>query len=159
MEFVIDIAYFELNTVIDTDFDTNKAENHLVEAHEIQLYELLGKDLYNRVQTILAGTPTTIESELIELLKPFVLKATEVSLVPFLNNPVTAKGTQDRNGNFTTSANDTNSGLVLDSIRGKLEAYAERVRDFLKDNLIDFPEYNKNCTQNGNNFYSSIHGI
>lgn len=157
MELIIDLGYFETNTVIDTDFDTNKAYNHIVEAHEIGLYELLGEDLYNRVQTALENPGTDLDAEaLVELCKMFVLKASEVSLVPFLNNPVTAKGTQDRNGNFTTSTNDVNAGIILHSIREKKEVYAERVRSYLNKNAGLFPEWKCNGEQN---FYTTIHGV
>lgn len=158
MELIIDILYFETNTVIDTDFDTNKAYNHIVEAHEIGLYELLGKELYDRVQTALANPGTDLPAEdLADRCKQFVLKASEVSLIPFLNNPVTAKGTQDRNGNFTTSTNDTNAGIILHSIREKKEVYAQRVRDFLDDNKTVYTEWDK-C-KGDQNFYTTIHGV
>ena len=157
MELLIDIAYFETNTLIDTDFDTNKAYNHLVRAHEIQLYELYGKDLYNRIQTALAGTPSADEQALIDITKPFVCSATEVNYLPFLATPVTAKGVQERNGNFTTSSNDTNKGLMLESFRADMELYAQRVRDYLLDNLAKFPEWK--CKTGDGNFYTAIHGV
>ena len=40
MEFVITLEYFEEATIIDTDFDGNKVENHIVDAQEIMLKEL-----------------------------------------------------------------------------------------------------------------------
>lgn len=159
MEFVIDIAYFEENTVIDTDFDSNKAYNHMIDAQEIQLRELLGKDLYNKVQLWLANTPapTPTEQGLIDCLKPFVLKATELNFIPFLNSPVTAKGTMDRNGDYTNRTNDTNTGLILDNVRAKVEYYAEICRDYIHDNIIDFPDWK--CEDGSQDFYSTIYGV
>lgn len=155
MILIIDINYFEENTIIDTDFDSAKCYNFIVEAHEIQLFELLGEDLFDRVQTALGGVPTPIEQELIDLCKPFLVKATELDFVPFLNSPVTAKGTQERTGNFTTSANDMNKSVIMDKIRARVESYAEKVRKFLDKNSNDFPEWNK-CSDDGN-FYTTIH--
>jgi hypothetical protein len=158
MNLIINSQYFEDNTVIDTDFSVEKSYIHLIEAHEIQVFELLGKELFDRVQTILSGTPAGLELDLINLLKPFTVKATEINLIPFLNSPVTAKGTQDRTGNFTQSANDTNTGLTLDAVRSRLETYAQKVRNFLDDNRTEFPEW-KHCHEGGQNFYSCIHGV
>jgi len=157
MQLLIDIQYFETNTLIDTDFDANKAYNHMVRAHEIQLYELYGKELYNRIQTALAGTPTADEQELIDLSKPFVCSATEVNYLPFLATPVTAKGVQERNGNFTQSSNDTNKGLMVENFRADMEIYAERVREYLRLNLDKFPEWK--CKTGHGNFYTPIHGV
>ena len=157
MQEIIDIAYFENNTIIDTDFDTNKAYNHLVDAHEIQTKQLVGKELYAKIQLWLAGTPvpTPIEQGLIDCLKPFVLKATELNLVPFLNHPVTAKGTMERSGDFTTRSDNTNTGLQLDNIRGKMECYAEDCREYIKDNIETFPEWK--CDDGSQDFYSTVY--
>lgn len=161
MEFVIDLAYFENNTVIDTDFDGDKVQNHLVDAHEIQLRELLGWELYDLVQLWLADNPipTPIEQGLISHLKPFVLKATELNVIPFLNAPVTAKGTMDRSGDYTTRTDNTNTGLILDNVRAKVEYYAELCRKYLRKNEESFPLYNKYCKDGSQDFYSTIYGV
>tara|TARA_R110002153_G_scaffold189041_4_gene341890 strand:+ start:4817 stop:5296 length:480 start_codon:yes stop_codon:yes gene_type:complete len=159
MEFVIDLAYFENNTVIDTDFDGDKVQNHLVDAHEIQLRELLGTELYDEVQLWLDNnpTPTAIEQGLIDYLKPFVLKATELNVIPFLNAPVTAKGTMDRSGDYTTRTGNINTGLILDNVRAKMEYYAELCRKYLRKNIINFPSYQ--CEDGSQDFYSTIYGV
>ena len=157
MELIIDIAYFEEATIIDTDFDSNKVSNHLIDAQEIMLKELLGRKLYSEMQLWLANNPapTPVQTALIELCKPFVLKATELYLVPFLNAPVTAKGTMERNGDYTKRTNDTNSGLILDNIRAKVEWYAEEVRIYLSENRSSFPNWK--CEDGDQNFYSTIY--
>ncbi len=157
MNFVIDTDYFETNTVIDTDFDIKKAYNHLIDAHEVQLYELLGKSLYDRLQTILGDLQNAdpIELELIECLKPFMVKATELNLTPFLNTPVTAKGSMDRSGEYTKRAIEDTTARILDNIRAKEEFYAEKCREFLECNSKEFPEYH--CNGSGSDFFSPIH--
>ena len=157
LNFVIDTDYFETNTVIDTDFDIKKAYNHLIDAHEVQLYELLGKDLYDRLQTILddIANASAIELELIEFLKPFMVKATELNLTPFLNTPITAKGSMERSGDYTKRSADETTARILDNIRAKEEFYAEKCREFLKCNSKYFPEYQ--CNGSGNDFFSPIH--
>lgn len=158
MELIISIEYFEQFTIIDTDFDSNKVNNHLVDAQEIQTTELLGVELYDRIQLALQNPTTDPDADALALkLKPFVLKATELNLVPFLNKPVTAKGTQDRSGNFSTSASGTDQGLILDNIRAKVEYHALRIREFLNDNSTKYPEYRNDCNGNNQNFYSTIH--
>lgn len=159
MEFVIDQAYFESNTVIDTDFDGDKMQNHLVDAQEISMRELLGVKLYDKVQLWLANNPApnTIQQGLIDLLKPFVLKATELNLIPFLNSPVTAKGTMDRSGDYTSRTSGVNTGLILDNVRAKMEYYAELCRIYIKDNDTTFTEWD--CNEDGQDFYSTIYGI
>ncbi len=162
MEFLIDVTYFENFTVIDTDFDANKKLNtHLVDAHKVQVYELLGKDLYNRLQTALDTPGSDPDADtLADLsdLKDFTLKATELNLIPFLNTPVTAKGTQERTGNFSQSASGTDRGLRLDKVRALLEVYAMRVRDYIRENSDIYPEYLR-CKNIDQNFYSGIHGV
>ena len=158
MELIITIEYFEANTIIDTDFDTNKVNNHLVDAQEIQVTELLGQELYDEIQLALAGTPTADQVILINKLKPFTLKATELNLVPFLNKPVTAKGTVERSGNNTAPASGTDQGLILDNIRAKVEYHALKIRKFLNENLTKYPAY-KSCSGRTQNFYSCIHGV
>jgi hypothetical protein len=159
MEFVIDLNYFEEATIIDTDFDGNKVENHIVDAQEIMLKELLGRKIYEEMQLWLASSPapSPIQTLLIELCKPFVLKATELYLIPFLNSPVTAKGTMDRSGDYTTRTNDINTGLILDNVRAKVEYYAEEVRQFLSENRTDFPKWK--CEDGDQNFYSTIYMV
>jgi len=157
MELVITIQYFEENTIIDTDFDGNKVYNHLIDAQEIMLSELLGRKIYADMQLWLGNNPapSTIQQELIDKCKPFVLKATELYLIPFLNTPITAKGTMERRGDYTSRANDTLSGLRLDNVRAKVEHYAEQVRLFLSDNRTDFPKWK--CEDGDQNFYSTIY--
>jgi len=162
MEFLIDVTYFENFTVIDTDFDANKKLNtHMVDAHKVQVYELLGKELYERIQTALANPGADVDADALANLsdlKDFTLKAVELNLIPFLNTPVTAKGTQDRSGNFTASASATDKGLRLDKVRALLEVYAMRVRDYLTDNADKYPEYHR-CKRKDQNFYTGIHGV
>ncbi len=162
MEFLIDTNYFENFTVIDTDFDANKKLNtHMVDAHKVQVYELLGKDLYNRLQTALPSPGTDPDADALASLsdlKDFTLKAVEINLIPFLNDPVTAKGTQERTGNFSQSASGTDKGLKLDKVRALLEVYAMRVRDYLKENASKYPEYNR-CKRADQNFYTGIYGV
>ena len=159
MEFVITLEYFEEATIIDTDFDGNKVENHIVDAQEIMLKELLGRKLYSDMQLWLASNPapSPIQQELIDCCQPFVLKATELYLIPFLNSPVTAKGTMERSGDYTKRTNDTNTGLILDNVRAKVEWYAEECRRFLKENRSDFPTWK--CEDGDQNFYSTIYQV
>ena len=156
MNSVITIQYYEDNTVIDTDFDSSKATVHMTDAHEINLNELLGDDLYARVQAILDDLPSAsqIEKDLITCLKMFVVKATDTRLTPFLNTPVSAKGTQERSGDFTSSSDNQGRALRLDVMRASEEVFAEKCRKFLVKNIKEFPEYK--CA-GGNDFYSSIH--
>ena len=162
MDFIIDVQYFENFTVIDTDFDANKKLNtHMVDAHKVQVYELLGKELYERIQNALANPTTDPDADTLaglSDLKDFTLKAVELNLIPFLNDPVTAKGTQDRTGNFSQSASGVDKGLKLDKVRSLLETYAQRVRDYIKDNSDKYPEYDR-CNKSDQNFYTAIHGV
>jgi|GEM_PF-6266591 len=159
MNNVITLEYFENNTVIDTDFSLEKAEIHLIEAHEIQLWELLDEKLYNRVQLILDDLPNAdqIEKDLITCLQPFMVKSTEVNLVPFLNFPITAKGTTERRGDFTSPAPQPEKSRILNVVRGREEFYAQKCRDFLIKNINEFPEYN--CGDSSQDFYSSIYAV
>ena len=111
-------------------------------ASQMHSQPILGSDLYDDLLVkFSAQTLSTIETELVLLIKPMEAYRSAEMAIPFINFQVKNKGIQTQNGN---NSNEVDTG-VMSYLRKELinraEFYTERLQTFLCKNSSSFPLY------------------
>lgn len=142
MIYFVDEQFIKVNTQLSKNIDwSDIAPNIRVAAITYprnQLGKVFFDDLLSKFN---AGTLSSIEDELVELVKYITAFRAADLTVPFLSFSIKNKGIQSQSGNFSAS-----EGLeVLNYMRNEIKKFAhikeKELKEFLKENEKDFPLY------------------
>lgn len=136
---------------------------HITNAHEIELYELIGEDCVNELCAAKeSDTLTTLQTQLIELLTPWLVHIIAIRALTIGRGFWTASGLVfSTPGNYTSAdsqsinANRTHMSTV-DYLRSDGEKYRRRIIDFLQENTTSFPCLPTICGCNDKLFIYSV---
>jgi hypothetical protein len=139
--YLIGTAYLKENTPLNDNLDDKLLKNAIKEAQEIYIRDIIGSGLYNEIQTqAFNSTLTNLNQTLIDnyiapCLKYYTLVESMLPLTfKFLNKSVAT-----RSAEFATPATPSDLSLIEHRYRDKAEYYAERLRDYLKENTTQYP--------------------
>lgn len=138
----IDQFFLKKITPISTNVDVNEVASHIETAELINTREVLGKNLYDDLTTkIVAGTLSTIEAELVEIMKQALAYRSCEIAIPFLGIKIRSKGVVRLNDEFATSASLEDMKYLRSELSKRAEYFETRAKDFLCQFSVDFPLY------------------
>lgn len=147
--FLISEAKFRQFTDVDTNLDTTLIKNAIREAQDIELQRLLGTNLYQKLlsdvdSSSLTGAYQTLVDDYVQ---DFLIYATyfysldSIYLRSRNNGLITPNG-----GENSIAATQQLYNVKRQSVKNKMEYYAQRLRNYLIENDSVFPELNTNNT-------------
>lgn len=149
------------NTTISQSVDEDLIHPVILIAQDRYILPVLGTDLFEKLKTEIAGTPSGVY---LTLLKDYVQKClcqfTLATLYPVLRLRAVNHSVVSMNNEQGTSASHDDIQRLIDSATDMAEFYRQRMIDYLQDNTTSFPEYSSNTgsdmSPTTRNYYSGI---
>lgn len=139
------VEQFKDVMTINVDVDAKTIKTVLYNTQLVQIQSLLGTDLYKKIIELVETGDITLPANaayktlLDEHIKVCLRFEGYSRLIPHLNNQLTDKGQQSRNGEFSQPSGDA---ILMKRAKNDAELMAKLMMEFICDNIGDYPEYN-----------------
>jgi hypothetical protein len=141
--YFISTSYLQDNSPINENVDPKILKSSIKEAQEIYIRDVIGSGIYDELQdqayngTLTADNTTLLDSYIAPCLKYYTLTESMLPMTfKFMNKSVAS-----RNSENATAITPQELSLIEQRYRDKAEYYAERLRDYLKENPTIYPKY------------------
>jgi hypothetical protein len=141
--YFVSVTYLKDNTPLNENLDDKLLKSSIKEAQEIYIRDVIGSGIYDELQdqayngTLTADNTTLLDSYIAPCLKYYTLTESMLPMTfKFMNKSVAS-----RNSENATAITPQELSLIEQRYRDKAEYYAERLRDFLKENPTLYPKY------------------
>lgn len=160
----ISTDYLYLHTALDKNIDADYLTSFIDKAMDLQIQQVLGNSLYVKLINDIYTTGTTTGYYLV-LLTDYVQRATAEWVVyhsiPFLNYHLTNKAVSTNNSDSSNASDVDSLKWLRQQVRDNAEFYSERIRDYLRNNSVQFPELysttGENIRPTNNSYYSGMY--
>jgi hypothetical protein len=141
--YFVSVTYLKDNTPLNENLDDKLLKSSIKEAQEIYIRDVIGSGIYDELQdqayngTLTGDNTTLLDSYIAPCLKYYTLTESMLPMTfKFMNKSVAS-----RNSENATAITPQELSLIEQRYRDKAEYYAERLRDFLKENPTIYPKY------------------
>ena len=141
--YLISVSYLKDNTPINENLDDKLLKSAIKEAQEIYIRDVIGSGIYDELQdqafnsTLTADNTTLLDSYIAPCLKYYSLTESMLPMTfKFMNKSVAT-----RNSENATPVSIDELTLIEQRYRDKAEYYADRLRNFLKENPTLYPKF------------------
>ena len=140
MNYWFDPEYFRLYSIHTEGVDERQYQQHLEQAQEFLLVELIGESLKNHLyNAISGGTATTEEQNIVSYIKKYLLYNVELKLCDFLSYRNTSKGVQEFTQSDSSVSDYSNNVKLKDTFKQYIEQWKVKICKYLHDNRDSFP--------------------
>lgn len=147
-------------TSLNGNVDTDKFLQYILIAQETTVQQILGTDLYNKIQNDIEGDTLTgnYSSLVSDYIKPVLCHAAMVQYLPFAAFTIGNNGIFKRSSENSETASKNEIDYLVEKERDILQFYIDRITEYLNFNAPSkFPEYYTNSNEdirplNGINF-------
>lgn len=134
--------YLKDFTPASNNLDIEQVKPHIEYSQDAYTQDVLGTNLYNDLQTKYSGqTLSTIEQQLVLLIKPALAYRSLEATIPFINTQIRNKGLVNQNSENAVQAEMDRMRYLRDESKNRAEFYEQRVVTFLCNNKASFPLY------------------
>jgi hypothetical protein len=149
---LISVSDIQMFRAISDNVPDARLDPYIFEAQEMDLYELLGKDLYLKLFTEV--TPQTFPAtyfypELKNHYAGFLCYSAYARLLSQNQTTVTAYGVVSKKTDFSDLVPEPTLQRTIQAARGSAQEYAKRLITFLNDNSELYPEWKTCCNFRG----------
>lgn len=139
----ISVDYVKLNTIIDSSVDANLLETNISVAQDKYIEGHLGYTLYQRlmndvINDTLSGYYLTLMTDYIQ---PCLNFWTLYEAYPNLNYKVTNKAVSTKHTDTTDASSLEELQYLRQGVRSTAEHYGKKIREYIINNIAQFPEY------------------
>lgn len=137
------------NSILDGNLDTDKFIQFVKIAQEIDVQNLLGSKLYDKISAdIIAGTLTGNYLTLVnEYVQPILIWFAQVNYIPFSAYTISKGGVYKHLAENSQSVDKTEVDYLVAKAREYANYYSTRMVDYLCFNNELFPEYTSNTDE------------
>ena len=137
------------NSIIDGNVDTDKFIQFIKVAQQIDIQNLLGTDLYNKISAdivagSLAGNYLSLTNTYIQ---PTLIWFAQMNYIPFAAYKITNKGVLKGTSEQSQTVDKNEVDYLVAKAREYANYYSTRLVDYLSFNDNLFPEYNTNTNE------------
>jgi len=133
-------------TVLDGNLDNDKFIQFLWVAQEIHIQNILGSDLYEKIQSDIAGSSLTgAYQTLVETyIKPALVHMAVYEYLPFAPYNVSNKGVFKYTSESAVVADRDDIEDMRNAAKNHGDYYILRLKNYIRANESSYPEYNTN---------------
>ena len=137
------------NSIIDGNTDTDKFIQFIKVAQQIDIQNLLGTDLYNKISAdIVAGNLAGNYLLLVNTyVQPTLIWFAQMNYIPFAAYKITGKGVLKGTSEQSETVNKNEVDYLVAKAREYANYYSTRLVDYLSFHNDLFPEYNTNTDE------------
>ena len=138
------------NSIIDGSTDYDKIIQFVKIAQIIDIQNLLGTDLYNKISTLIANgeiddvANAKYKTLLNTHLQPMLIWAAQIYYIPFAAYSIKNGGVFKHRSETSETVSKNEVDYLVDKAREFMEYYSRRFIDFMSFNQSDYPEYTSN---------------
>lgn len=134
------------NSIIDGNVDTDKFIQFIKVAQQIDIQNLLGTDLYNKISAdIVAGTLAGNYLSLVNTyVQPTLIWFAQMNYIPFAAYQIKNGGVFKHSSETAQNVDKNEVDYLVSKAREYANYYSTRLVDYLSFNDNLFPEYNTN---------------
>jgi len=116
---------------------------YIMQAQDLFLQPVLGTKIYKAIKSkVVAQSLNPQETELLEeYIAPMLIQKSFALSIPFLKYKIVDKGVVSGSSETSSDTNLNEIKYIIDKVEVAAQFYQQRVREYLIDNLNDFPEY------------------
>ena len=139
--YFISTSYLKTNSTINENVDDKLLKSAIKEAQEIYIRDIIGSGLYDELQTqafagtLTANNTTLLDSYIAPCLKYYTITESMLPMTFKLMN----KSVATRQAENATAITIDELTLIEQRFRDKAEYYANRLRDYLRENTNTYP--------------------
>lgn len=133
-------------TPLSGSIDFDKVIQYIEIAQDIHIHELLGTQLYERIQSdIISGTLTGDYAQLVsKYVKPILAQYSLLEYLPFSQYTINNKGVFKHTSENSNSVDKEDMNSMTEATRDTAQHYAKRMIDYICANPTLFDEYLSN---------------
>ena len=137
------------NSIIDGNVDTDKFIQFIKVAQQIDIQNLLGTDLYNKISAdIVAGTLAGNYLTLVNTyVQPTLIWFAQMNYIPFAAYQIKNGGVFKHSSETAQNVDKNEVDYLVGKAREYANYYSTRLVDYLSFNDNLFPEYNTNTNE------------
>ena len=137
------------NSIIDGNVDTDKFIQFIKIAQQIDIQNLLGTDLYNKISAdIVAGTLSGNYLSLVNTyVQPTLIWFAQMNYIPFAAYQIKNGGVFKHSSETAQNVDKNEVDYLVAKAREYANYYSTRLVDYLSFNDNLFPEYNSNTNE------------
>ena len=137
------------NSIIDGNVDTDKFIQFIKVAQQIDIQNLLGTDLYNKISAdIVAGTLAGNYLSLVNTyVQPTLIWFAQMNYIPFAAYQIKNGGVFKHSSETAQNVDKNEVDYLVAKAREYANYYSTRLVDYLSFNDNLFPEYNTNTNE------------
>jgi hypothetical protein len=134
------------NSILDGNVDTDKFIQFIKIAQQIDIQNLLGTDLYNKISAdIIADNLTGDYLDLVnDYIQPMLIWFAQVNYIPFAAYQIKNGGIYKHSSETAETVNKNEVDYLVAKAREYANYYSTRFVDYMSFNDNLFPEYNTN---------------
>ena len=140
---LISSAKLRAFTDIGNNYNATDLSNAVEKAQKLELEPIIGKNLYERLQTgVMDGTLTTIQTTLLDdYIEPYLIQASYLNVLEsiFLRPRSTGLGQRAGSEGFTPASRELYNQKRL-SVQGEMDFYGNKMVEYLDNNRHLYPE-------------------
>ena len=137
------------NSILDGNVDTDKFIQFIKVAQQIDIQNLLGTDLYNKISAdIVAGTLAGNYLSLVNTyVQPTLIWFAQMNYIPFAAYQIKNGGVFKHSSETAQNVDKNEVDYLVSKAREYANYYSTRLVDYLSFNDNLFPEYNTNTNE------------
>jgi len=139
------------NSIIDGNVDTDKFIQFIKVAQQIDIQNLLGTDLYNKIGTDIAAGGTGLTGNYLTLVnkyvQPTLIWFAQMNYIPFAAYQIKNGGVFKHSSETAQNVDKNEVDYLVSKAREYANYYSTRLVDYLSFNDNLFPEYNTNTNE------------
>lgn len=155
--------YLYKHTIIDENVDSNYLNKFIDQAQDLSIQQTIGNALYVKLQNDINSN--ALAGYYLTLMNNYIQRATaEYALyyaLPFINYHVTNKAVSKNNSDSSSASDMEELKWLRSQIKDNAEFYCERIKDYIKNNINQFPEYygttGENLRPTKSNYFGGIY--
>ena len=136
------------STTINGNVDVELLLPYIKVAQDIHIHQLLGTDLYDKIQADITGGTLTGNYQTFtdDYIQPVLIHYALFECLPFLSYKIMNKDIVRKISEQSTPASLEDIKYIREIVKNTAEYYATRLVDYLCNNNHLFPEYNTNSS-------------
>jgi len=145
---LISVTDIQMFRAISDNVPEARLDPYIFEAQEMDLYELLGKDLYLKLFTPIdppTFPATYFYPELKQQYSGFLCYSAYARLLSQNQTTITAYGVVSKKTDFSDMVPEPTLQRTIQAARASAQEYAKRLITFLNDNTETYPEWKTSC--------------
>ena len=137
------------NSIIDGNVDTDKFIQFVKIAQQIDVQNILGTDLYNKISSDITNGTLSGDylSLVVDYVQPMLIWFAQVNYIPFAAYQIKNGGIYKHTSETAVNVDKDEVDFLVKKARDYANYYAERFIDYMSFNNNKFPEYNTNTNE------------